>query len=89
MFIPATPEEVRKLGWTRLDVILLTGDSYLDSPYVGVSVIGQRLLAAGYRVGIIPQPDIARLKEMGVAEVFIPGASIKSIADFIKTKCGG
>jgi len=58
MFIPATPDEVRNLGWTRLDVILITGDSYLDSPYVGVSVIGQRLLAAGYRVGIIPQPDI-------------------------------
>ncbi len=57
MFIPATPEEVRDLGWTRLDVILITGDSYLDSPFVGVSVIGQRLLAAGYRVGIIPQPD--------------------------------
>jgi uncharacterized radical SAM protein YgiQ len=58
MFIPATPEEVRDLGWTRLDVILITGDSYLDSPFVGVSVIGQRLLAAGYRVGIIPQPDV-------------------------------
>lgn len=58
MFIPATPEEVRDLGWTRLDVILISGDSYLDSPFVGVSVIGQRLLAAGYRVGIIPQPDV-------------------------------
>ena len=58
MFIPVTPEEVRDLGWTRLDVILISGDSYLDSPFVGVSVIGQRLLAAGYRVGIIPQPDV-------------------------------
>ena len=57
MFLPATPEEIRKLGWSRLDVILITGDSYLDSPFVGVSVIGKRLLAAGYRVGIIPQPD--------------------------------
>jgi uncharacterized radical SAM protein YgiQ len=58
MFIPSTPEEVRNLGWTRLDVILVSGDSYIDSPFVGVSVIGQRLLAAGYRVGIIPQPDM-------------------------------
>ena len=58
MFIPATSEEIRDLGWTRLDVILISGDSYLDSPFVGVSVIGQRLLAAGYRVGIIPQPDV-------------------------------
>jgi uncharacterized radical SAM protein YgiQ len=58
MFIPATPEEVRDLGWTMLDVILIGGDSYLDSPFVGVSVIGRRLLDAGYRVGIIPQPDV-------------------------------
>jgi len=58
VFIPATPDEVRNLGWKNLDVVLITGDSYLDSPYVGVSVIGHRLLAAGYRVAIIPQPDI-------------------------------
>ena len=64
MFIPATPEEVRDLGWTRLDVILISGDSYLDSPFVGVSVIGQRLLAAGYRVGIIPQPDVGSKKDI-------------------------
>jgi uncharacterized radical SAM protein YgiQ len=59
VFLPATPEELRELGWNRLDVILITGDSYLDSPFVGVSVIGQWLLRAGYRVGIIAQPDIA------------------------------
>ncbi|MEK6654759.1 MAG: YgiQ family radical SAM protein, partial [Thermodesulfobacteriota bacterium] len=69
MFIPTTPEELRDLGWNQLDVILVTGDSYLDSPFVGVSVIGKILLAAGYRVGIIAQPDplsgadIARLGE--------------------------
>jgi uncharacterized radical SAM protein YgiQ len=59
VFLPATPEEVRNLGWDRLDVILITGDAYLDSPFVGVSVIGQTLLKAGYRVGIIAQPDVA------------------------------
>ncbi len=58
VFLPATPEELRALGWDRLDVILVTGDSYLDSPFVGVSVIGQWLLKAGYRVGIIAQPDV-------------------------------
>ncbi len=58
MFLPTTPEELRDLGWSRLDVILITGDSYVDSPYVGVSVIGQWLLKAGYRVGIIAQPDL-------------------------------
>ncbi|MEI7673756.1 MAG: YgiQ family radical SAM protein, partial [Deltaproteobacteria bacterium] len=64
MFIPATPEEIRNLGWTQLDVILISGDSYLDSPFVGVSVIGKRLLAAGYRVGIIPQPDVGSEKDI-------------------------
>ena len=44
MFLPATPKELRELGWERLDVILVTGDSYIDSPFVGVSVIGQSLL---------------------------------------------
>ena len=59
MFIPTTPEELLNLGWKKLDVILVTGDSYLDSPFVGVSVVGKCLLAAGYRVGIIAQPDVA------------------------------
>ena len=58
MFLPTTPEELRDLGWSQLDVILITGDSYVDSPFVGVSVIGQWLLKAGYRVGIISQPDV-------------------------------
>ncbi|EKD36660.1 MAG: Fe-S oxidoreductase, partial [uncultured bacterium] len=71
MFLPATPEELRNLGWKKLDVILVTGDSYLDSPYVGVSVIGKALLAAGYRVGIIAQPDIASGRD--IARLGEPG----------------
>jgi len=69
VFLPTTPEEVRTLGWERLDVILVTGDAYIDSPFIGAAVIGKVLLAAGYRVGIIAQPatesgaDIARLGE--------------------------
>ena len=58
MFIPASPEEVQKLNWDSLDIILVTGDAYIDSPYMGVSVIGQVLMDAGFRVGIIAQPDI-------------------------------
>jgi uncharacterized radical SAM protein YgiQ len=57
MFLPTTIEEVRQLGWDGLDILLVTGDSYIDSPFVGVAVIGKVLLAAGYRVGIIAQPD--------------------------------
>ncbi len=69
MFLPTTPEEVKQNGWKALDVILISGDSYIDSPYIGISVIGHILVEEGYRVGIIAQPglddgsDITRLGE--------------------------
>ncbi|MHB8773279.1 MAG: YgiQ family radical SAM protein [Syntrophales bacterium] len=65
MFLPATPEEVGRLGWKSLDVILVTGDSYIDSPFVGVSLIGHWLVQAGYRVGIISQPDLDSSADIG------------------------
>ena len=58
MFLPTTGEEMKKLSWDRLDVIIITGDTYIDSPYIGAAVIGKVLHAAGYKVGIIAQPDI-------------------------------
>jgi len=58
MYLPTTREEMEKLRWANLDIILVTGDTYIDSSYIGASVIGQVLLKAGYRVGIIAQPDI-------------------------------
>jgi len=58
MFLPTTPEEVELLGWHQLDVVLVTGDSYVDSPFIGAAVIGKVLLQQGYRVGVIAQPDI-------------------------------
>ena len=65
MFLPATHDEIEQLGWDGLDVILVTGDAYIDSPLVGVALIGKLLLDAGFRVGIIAQPasteDITRL----------------------------
>ncbi len=71
-FLPTTPEELRQRGWDTLDVILITGDSYIDSPFIGVAVIGRVLEKAGFRVGIIAQPDtrspadITRLGEPGL-----------------------
>jgi uncharacterized radical SAM protein YgiQ len=56
-FLPTTKEDVHNRGWSRLDVILVTGDSYIDSPHIGVAVIGRVLEDAGYRVGVIAQPD--------------------------------
>jgi uncharacterized radical SAM protein YgiQ len=58
-FLPATPAELKQRGWDRLDVILITGDASIDSPFSGTAVIGRVLEAAGFRVGIIAQPDLS------------------------------
>jgi uncharacterized radical SAM protein YgiQ len=65
MFLPTTIHEVRQLGWLGLDVILVTGDSYIDSPFIGTAVIGKVLLSAGYRVGVIAQPDFSSVEDIG------------------------
>lgn len=65
MFMPTTKDELKLLGWDALDIILVTGDSYIDSPFIGVSVIGKVLIDAGFRVGIIAQPDIESKEDIG------------------------
>ena len=65
MFLPTTMDEVKRLGWDALDVILVTGDSYIDSPFIGTAVIGKVLVNAGYRVGVIAQPDISGVGDIG------------------------
>lgn len=56
MFLPTTLKEVRARGWDQLDVILFTGDAYIDHPSFGAAVVGRLLEAEGYRVAIVPQP---------------------------------
>ena len=56
-FLPTTKKEVELRGWEQLDVILFSGDAYVDHPSFGAAVIGRTLEAAGYKVAIIPQPD--------------------------------
>jgi uncharacterized radical SAM protein YgiQ len=58
MFLPTTRKEMDALGWDSCDVILVSGDAYVDSPFIGVAVVGRLLECAGYRVGIIGQPDV-------------------------------
>ena len=65
MFLPTTKNELNALGWKSPDVILVTGDTYVDSPFIGVAVIGKVLIDAGYTVGIIAQPDIFSGKDIG------------------------
>ena len=72
-------------------MILITGDSYVDSPFIGVSVIGHVLLREGYRVGIIAQPDLGsdEIGRLGEPELFwgISGGSIDSmVANYTATK---
>ncbi len=65
MFLPTTKAELISLNWDGLDVILVTGDSYIDSPFIGAAVIGKVLLHAGYHVGVIAQPDISGVEDIG------------------------
>ncbi len=56
-FLPMTRLEMTALGWDACDVILVTGDAYIDHPSFGMALVGRLLEAQGYRVGIISQPD--------------------------------
>ena len=73
MFLPTTMEEIKKLGWSQLDVVLVSGDTYIDSSYNGSAVIGKVLLKAGFKVGIIAQPNIEESEDilrLGIPKLF-------------------
>ena len=92
MFLPTTRKEMDRLGWNRPDIIIVTGDSYIDSPYIGAAVIGRVLERAGYRVGIIAQPDVhsdVDIRRLGEPRLFwgVTGGSVDSlIANYTSTK---
>ncbi|MCX5678151.1 MAG: YgiQ family radical SAM protein [Candidatus Omnitrophica bacterium] len=72
-FLPMTKEEMSALGWSYLDIIIVTGDAYVDHPSYGGAVIGRVLESEGYKVGIIAQPDLKNpdsLKRMGRPRLF-------------------
>ncbi|UYO54499.1 YgiQ family radical SAM protein [Rhodopseudomonas palustris] len=56
-FLPMSRAEMNKLGWDACDVVLVTGDAYVDHPSFGMAIIGRLLESQGFRVGIISQPD--------------------------------
>jgi len=92
MFLPTTKKEMKKRGWKKLDIILITSDAYIDSPYMGVAVVGRVLQRAGYRVGIIGQPDIKSdvdIKRLGEPKLFwgVSGGSVDSmVSNYTATK---
>ncbi|WP_337468901.1 YgiQ family radical SAM protein [Hallella sp.] len=80
-FLPTTKKECELRGWGQLDVILFSGDAYVDHPSFGAAVIGRMLEANGYRVAIVPQPDwhgdYRDFKKLGRPRLFFavsPGA---------------
>src|SRR6201987_2956831 len=56
-FLPMSHTEMTALGWDACDIVLVTGDAYVDHPSFGMAIIGRLLEAQGFRVGIIAQPD--------------------------------
>ena len=83
-YLPTTPREIKALGWKRPDIILVTGDAYIDSPYIGVAVIGRVLLNAGFKTAVIAQPDIASgadITRLGEPSLFwgITGGAVDSL----------
>jgi uncharacterized radical SAM protein YgiQ len=73
-FLPMTRAEMEARGWDALDVLILTGDAYVDHPSFGAAMIGRVLEAMGLRVGIIAQPDwknIASIQGMGTPKLFV------------------
>ncbi len=73
-FLPTSKKEMDLLGWDQADIILFSGDAYVDHPSFGAAVIGRVLENAGYRVAIVPQPnwrdDLRDFKKLGVPRLF-------------------
>lgn len=73
-FLPTSKDEMEALGWEQADVIIFSGDAYIDHPSFGAAVIGRTLQAAGYKVAIVPQPnwrdDLRDFKKLGVPKLF-------------------
>ncbi len=73
-WLPTSVKEVEALGWDYIDVILMSGDAYIDHPSFGAAVIGRSLQAAGFRVAIVPQPnwrdDLRDFRKLGKPRLF-------------------
>ncbi|MDA3911341.1 MAG: YgiQ family radical SAM protein, partial [Bacteroidales bacterium] len=73
-FLPGSRKEMDALGWKQADIILFSGDAYVDHPSFGSAVIGRMLESAGYRVALIPQPnwqdDLRDFKKLGAPRLF-------------------
>ena len=72
-FLPMSQQEMRALGWDSCDIIIVTGDAYIDHPSFGMALVGRLLEAQGFRVGVISQPDwhsAADFRRLGKPNLF-------------------
>ena len=86
-WLPTSRKEVESRGWNELDVILFSGDAYIDHPSFGAAVIGRTLEYDGFRVAIVPQPnwrdDLRDFKKLGTPRLFfgISGGCMDSMVN--------
>ncbi len=85
-FLPTTRAEMSALGWSQCDVILVTGDAYVDHPSFGMAIVGRVLEAAGFKVGIIAQPgwqDTRDFEALGAPRLFfgVTGGNMDSMGN--------
>ena len=91
-FLPTTREEMVERGWKQCDIILVSGDAYIDSPFIGVSMVGRMLERMGYKVGMIGQPDIKSdvdITRLGEPRLYwgVSGGSVDSmVSNYTATK---
>jgi len=82
-YLPSTIDEIRDLGWEAPDIILVTGDTYIDSPFIGVAAVGRLLEANGFRVAVLAQPerDGSDIDRLGEPTLFwgVSGGSVDSM----------
>jgi uncharacterized radical SAM protein YgiQ len=93
MWLPTTKKETEARGWDYIDVILFSGDAYIDHPSFGAAVIGRVLEAQGLRVAIVPQPDwrgdCRDFKKLGAPRLFFaiaPGAMDSMVNHYTANK---
>lgn len=93
-WLPTSVKEMKALGWDSVDVVIFSGDAYVDHPSFGAAVIGRTLQAAGYKVAIVPQPnwqdDLRDFKKFGAPRLFFgisPGAMDSMVNHYTANRC--
>jgi len=91
-FLPTTRADMDARGWDYCDIILVSGDAYIDSPFIGVAMVGRMLERMGYKVGMIGQPDIKSpddIRRLGEPRLYwgVSGGSVDSmVSNYTATK---